>query len=246
VSKIQTRRAFHFLREDMTAGNGNEPAWTVGETRTIKGGRIEPCIRGYHASPTARDAITYTPGPMLCLVELKGQSIYKHGDPVDKLVARTRTLVSVKDVSVELRLFAADCAEHILPLFERDNPSDLRPRFAIEAARKFALGEITKEELAAALAAARDAALAAARDAALAAARDAAWTAAWTAALAAAWTAARVAALAAAKDAALAAARDAALAAARDAAWAAAWAAARAAEYKWQTDRAEFYFGTPS
>ena len=32
-------------------------------------------------------------------------------------------------------LFAADCAEQVLPLFERDCPDDSRPRRAIEVAR---------------------------------------------------------------------------------------------------------------
>ena len=32
------------------------------------------------------------------------------------------------------RLFACDCAEHVLPLFESQHPNDNRPRAAIEAA----------------------------------------------------------------------------------------------------------------
>jgi hypothetical protein len=39
--------------------------------------------------------------------------------------------------------WAADCAEHVLPLFIRTHPDDERPRLAIEAARAWALGEIT-------------------------------------------------------------------------------------------------------
>ena len=34
-----------------------------------------------------------------------------------------------------LRLFAADCAEHVLHFFEKERPSDGRPRRAVEAAR---------------------------------------------------------------------------------------------------------------
>ena len=107
----------------------------------------------------------------------------------------------------KLRLFACDCAEQALPLYERDYPDDKRPRQAIAVARRFANGEATREELAAAW------------DAAKAAAWAAAW-AAGDAAKAAAW---------AAGDAAKAAAR----AAAWDAAMAAAWAyqAAKLREY---------------
>lgn len=45
------------------------------------------------------------------------------------------------------RLFACDCAEHVLPLFERFQPLDNRPRKAIEVARHYALGTTTLEAL---------------------------------------------------------------------------------------------------
>jgi hypothetical protein len=105
------------------------------------------------------------------------------------------------------RLFAADCAESVLPIFERHRPDDDRPRHAISVGRD-------PNSTAAAEAAAGDAAEAAAR-AASCAARDAAEAAS---------CAARDAAEAAAEAAAWAAscaARDAAEAAAGDAAWAA-------------------------
>ncbi len=37
-------------------------------------------------------------------------------------------------------LRAADCAERVLPLFEREHPDDVRPRAAIEAARAWVRG----------------------------------------------------------------------------------------------------------
>jgi len=49
-----------------------------------------------------------------------------------------------------VRLFACDCAEHVLPLFEKRYPKDKRPQQAIEAAREYANDEITLEELRAA------------------------------------------------------------------------------------------------
>jgi hypothetical protein len=39
-----------------------------------------------------------------------------------------------------VRLWAADCAEQVLPLFEAKAPSDTRPRKAIKGTRAFALG----------------------------------------------------------------------------------------------------------
>ena len=41
-----------------------------------------------------------------------------------------------------LARWAADCAEHVLPLFEAERPSDDRPRRAIELARGWARGEV--------------------------------------------------------------------------------------------------------
>ncbi len=60
-----------------------------------------------------------------------------------------------------LTYWAADCAEHVLPLFEERHPHDHRPRDAIAAGRAWARGEL-------AMSAARTAAFAA-----HAAARDA-------------------------------------------------------------------------
>jgi hypothetical protein len=42
-----------------------------------------------------------------------------------------------------LAFWAADCAEHVLALFEQERPGDDRPRRAIELARAWARGEVT-------------------------------------------------------------------------------------------------------
>lgn len=47
----------------------------------------------------------------------------------------------------DLRLLACDYAEHVLYIFEDKYPDDKRPRTAIEAARLYANGQATKEEL---------------------------------------------------------------------------------------------------
>ena len=125
--------AYHFLSEDMTTNFGNEPPWTVGESRSVAG-EIIPCESGYHGSPTLWNALTYATGPVACLVELSGD-VQPHGDPVDKYAARTRKLLAAVNIETELRLFAADCAEHVLPIYEAAYPGDGRPRRAIEATR---------------------------------------------------------------------------------------------------------------
>jgi hypothetical protein len=77
-----------------------------------------------------------------------------------------------------LVLWAADCAEHVLPYFEENYSEDDRPRKALEAGRAWARGELSmskaRDAAFAAHAAARDADHAAARAAARAAGHAAA------------------------------------------------------------------------
>ena len=144
---------------------------------------------------------------------------------VVEAVAKYRSIVPAQDIiwvlcrnefltDKDLRLFAVWCAREALKL---DANPDERSVNACNVAERFANGEATSEELAAAWDAAWDAARAAAL--------DTAWAAAWAAAGDAAWDAARAAAL------------DTAWAA-RAAAGAAAWAAAGAA----QVDKLLTYF----
>lgn len=141
-----------------------------------------------------------------------------------------------------LRLWACDCAERAVQIFERAHPGDRRPREAVRVARLHAHGLATE----ASLAAARDAAWDAERDAAE---RPAAWAAAlaaaWVAAGTSTWDTAQFAAIAAGDAAGYAthaaalsaAAGSAAGSAAWDAAWDAAWSAAEA----WQAERLRAY-----
>ena len=85
-----------------------------------------------------------------------------------------------KELDGKIRLFNCLIAERALQYWEKQYPDDKRPHEAIAVARKFAVGEATAKELAAAGAAraAAGAAAGAARAAAGAAA-GAAWAAAW-------------------------------------------------------------------
>ena len=187
-------------------------------------GPLVECEHGYHLA-TLEQLIGWL-NARIFVAETDGELI--EASDGDKWVARKVRLVAETAWNERTaRLFAADCAEHVLYLYELDYPADKRPRMAIATARKYANGEATLEELDAAWAAAEDAARAAAEDAARAAARaaaeDAAWAAAW-AAWDAAWAAAWAAARAAAEDAARAA-----------------WDAARTAELEWQALRLAEY-----
>lgn len=152
------------------------------------------CERGWHACRW-EDAVHHIDAE-LWVCDLDG--VIVAGD--DKVVAeRLRIVRKVKGINERsLRLFAADHAEQVLPIFEQERPADDRPRKAIAAARAYAEGRITH--------AARDAASAAAMAAARDAASAAAWATAYAAASAAAWAAARAAASAATMAAARAAA----------------------------------------
>jgi hypothetical protein len=224
-------RAYHFLREDWRSGKGNEPPWTVGETRTYPG-HPEMCIAGYHSSPSWLDALQYAPGPVATVVEVSEPTDTDAlATPGHKAVSQTRTLIAGADASRALRIFACDCADRAIS-FLRARGIEPGPRSlsAIAVARRFAEGHATTDELDAAQAAAWAAARDASQDAAWAAARDASWGAAQAAARDAAQDAAWAAAQTASQD----AVWDAAQGASWAAAGAAAWAAARDAEIEWQ------------
>ena len=224
---------YKVLAPDLMPHHGGTGVWTVGEPRTVDGPLV-PCENGLHVCTLKQ--LTQWLGPCIHPVTAVSDEMVDHGD---KMVFRSVTIGPALGTWTETtaRLFAVDCAEHVLPIYEKAYANDQRPRNAIKAARQFARGEIdaaaTNAAWAAATNAAWAAAWAAARDAARAAATDAAW--------AAARAAARAAAGAAARDAAWAAARDAAGAAARDSAWAAAWDSAWAAAQTWQADRLADY-----
>jgi hypothetical protein len=68
----------------------------------------------------------------------------KNRDPRFITIRRGGTL---QDVDHHLlAIWAADCAQHVLHLFEEMQPNDERPRQAIEAARAWAQGTITMSQ----------------------------------------------------------------------------------------------------
>ncbi len=181
MRKHETREdailAWHFVRDDRRQGYDAtdlevEPGYIY-----YTDSPIVLCASGLHASVDPYDALRYAPGGYLCRVAVWGD--VRIGS--DKIAGRNREVLAAHDISRELRLFGCWCARQVWHLL-----TDQRSRNAVEVAERFANGQATKEELAAA------------GDAAGAAAGDAAGAAAWAAAGAAAWAAARDAAWAAA------------------------------------------------
>ena len=65
----------------------------------------------------------------------------------DPRLVTTRRGGTLEDADHQLlAIWAADCAEHVLPHFEQARPDDDRPRRAIEHARAWARGEVTMTE----------------------------------------------------------------------------------------------------
>ena len=142
-----------------------------GKTYTFEG-TPKLCMRGYHASRKAIDALTYAPGCQISRVELWG----KVQEDENKLVAQNCTVLWTADATMILHEFACQCAEVALANIKNPDPRSVA---AIETKRRWMRGEATDEELSATHDAAWDAAWEVAQDAAWSAAQSAAWSAAW-------------------------------------------------------------------
>ena len=127
------------------------------------------CHSGYHACKDA-DIIGHL-NSKIYKVEIRGKIV----EDGDKLTTQQIRFVQYCNNWNEktARLFACDCAERVLYVYEDKYPKDNRPRFAIQVARLFARDKATREELIAAGATAWNAAWAAPGDATWIAARAA-------------------------------------------------------------------------
>jgi hypothetical protein len=178
------------------SANGSREPWKIGKWRTCQD-ELRMCAVGYHASRNVIDAMNYVNAEVIAQVEVRGKHIAQDDKQCWEEMRVVKAWPWTKEDSVSLAIYAA---ELVIGIYEARYPDDMRPRQAIDAARKW-LKDPTEVNRQAARAAA-----------------DVAWAAADVA-----WAAADVAWAAAG------AAADAAGAAAREAAWAAAWAAAGAA-----------------
>jgi hypothetical protein len=214
-----TEKYYKVLNFNGTPCHGGSGAWSLptgdepGEWMPLIAD-IKLCERGYHLCK--RGQLMQWLGPAIYEAEWAGAII----EQSDKCVVSQARLIRRLDAWTEraARLFACDCADEALKLVRSPDPRSIE---VVRVARRYAMGDASRDQLGAA------------RDAAWDATRDAAWDAAGDAAWAAAWAAARATARDAAWAAARATARDAAWAATRDAAWA----AARDAAHAWQTAR---------
>jgi hypothetical protein len=157
-------KIYKVLAADGSAYHGGAGKWSLVGDWMPPVVNIKPCVRGYHLCEGASDLVLWL-GPTIWVAEWKGERI-RHKD---KCVVSEARLVSKYEHWNErtARLFAASCARDVLPIFEKKRPNDDRVRKCIEAAERFANGEVDRIFL--------DAAGAAAWAAAGAAAGAAAW-----------------------------------------------------------------------
>ena len=153
--------AWHFLTDDRMLAHQTPPmevapGYIYGEPN----GDIIICERGMHASRRVYDALGFAQGSQLCRVRVWGDVQEQN----DKIVGRYREVLAIRDVASELRLWGCWCVRNTPITGGKtvwDLLTDVRSRNAIEVAERFTRGEVTREELDAAWAAATAAAWAA-------------------------------------------------------------------------------------
>jgi len=120
------------MRYGLKSSHGNVN-WTPGEWHKVKG-KLRMCYKGYHASELIIDAMFYVPTETLAKVEVRGDSIIQD----DKQCWREMRVIEAwkwtKRDRVALAIYAASLVLHP---FEQRCPKDMRPRLAIQAAKRW-------------------------------------------------------------------------------------------------------------
>ena len=129
---MKTKTLYKYLRTGLESESGAKRKWTLGEWREES--KIEICKRGFHASKTPLQALSYVKGEILAEVEVRGDSIVQDDKECWSEMRVTKAWNWTKLDSVALAIFAA---ELVIGIFEKKYPEDKRPRKAIEAAKKY-------------------------------------------------------------------------------------------------------------
>lgn len=109
----ETKRGYHFTADKLRNG---DPIPAIGEWISVSGPVI-PCKSGLHMSEHPYDALRYSPGCKLHLVEIR-VDIQSHGDPVDKWVGRERRIIATIDATAVLRVWGRWCALEVAHLWD--------------------------------------------------------------------------------------------------------------------------------
>lgn len=146
---------YKFMRTGLLSDNGKEREWEIGKWR--KEENIDICNKGFHASVNPAHALSYVPGEIIALVEVRGECITQSDKQCWSEMRIKKAWHWKKEDSVDFAIFAA---EKVIDIFEKEYPNDDRPRKAIEAAKEY-LKNPTKKNMNAAADAAYAAAYAA-------------------------------------------------------------------------------------
>lgn len=154
---MAAEKYYKVLNKDGSCCHGGKGKWYLPKNGKpgkwmpkIKGKLVE-CENGYHICKI--DQLVVWLGAAIYEVECDDELLVCS----DKYVARRCRLVKKTAWKIsDAPKYAADCAERVLHVFEEWNPKDLRPRKALELARK-PVRNITYEDLTAPQFAAREA-----------------------------------------------------------------------------------------
>ena len=137
-----TVKGYKFVSTDMRSLDQNQ-TWEV-DKWYMHDGKVSVGKGGFHASPDLYSAYeNSSEGERLFEVEARG-IVRKY----DQFAAREMKLVREIDPRLSID-YAINCAKHVLPMYEKISPGDLRPRKAIEAAEAY-LGDPSEQNKSAA------------------------------------------------------------------------------------------------
>src|SRR3990167_6559451 len=149
--KTKTDRFYKVLDESGKAFHGGSGIWSLPVGRKYGAwmppieGDLEPCVRGYHLC-REQDLVKWL-GPAIYVAEAGKERIVHENNKV--VVREARLLRKTAWDEKIARLFAADCAEHVLTNIKESSIREFAEK-AIRASRAYANGEIDDDVLSAA------------------------------------------------------------------------------------------------
>ena len=125
-----TRKCYRFVTNDLKSQNGNIQ-WKIGEWVKYDG-ELKLCNGGLHACFNPTDSLDNIYGSRWFLAETRGIIL----EDENKFCATEMRLVKEIPLKV-IQLFAVDCAEHVLPIYEKIYPNDDNVSLCIKMTRAF-------------------------------------------------------------------------------------------------------------
>lgn len=144
---MKEKTRYKFLRKvgkSIKSYSGNE-IWEIGQWKKIDG-KVKLFNKGFHCSKGIYQAFSYVHGEILAKVEVKGSSEIW----IDQEVySEMRIIKAWEWTKKDFVALAIHSAELVLENYEKIYPNDMRPRKAIEAAKKVLSEDTAKNRSAA-------------------------------------------------------------------------------------------------